>query len=214
MESNMISTNEKYDYILNPPYVEGAIGEGYVVEKVLQKCSQDERFHISTRCIAASLAYWVGLEDPCIQLVNMYSPMAASFISWCLEIYPPTTSDTLTYQEYYPIAVAALRDVKNDIHIQSSIKYNFEDKWDKYIKKMNNLIIGEFPDMCLIEKNNVYRKYVSNNDENTYFEIQYRFKGNTQTHICECSYIQKGVVKYNIIKKTPKKLYKKLYKII
>jgi hypothetical protein len=218
MEFDNLFTNTEqykdYDYIINPPPVEGALNEGYVVEKALRMCSRDERLHISIRCIAASLAYWVGLEDPCIQEIDLHSPFAADFILWCLKRYPATKYNTLTYQEYYPIALAAVYNYNRDSYKQSIIEQKIEDKWEKYIKKINNLITNEFPHMCLIEKNNVYRKYVSNYDKDTYFEVKYRFKGDTQRSVCEVVYVQSGNIKYNIIKSSPRKLYKKLYKII
>lgn len=84
-----------------------------------------------------------------------------------------------------------------------------KSSWDKYIKRITKLVYEEMPSMCLVEKNNVYRKFVSNIQDSV-FEIEFRFKGTPDKMRCEAKYTDNGKIIYHKIKKTPKKLYKSI----
>lgn len=81
-----------------------------------------------------------------------------------------------------------------------------KDKWEKYISKVTKLVVEDFPDMCLIEKTNVYRKYVSNTSDST-VELEFRFKGVPHMTKCEVVYRENGEIVFHKSTKNPKKLY-------
>lgn len=94
------------------------------------------------------------------------------------------------------------------------INYTKEDlkqtsKWKKYIKKIHDLIIEEFPNMCLIKKTNNAYLYQSNTlKQNIAFEC--RFEGNPERQKCTCIIYNNGEKSFHKTKKTPKRLYKEM----
>lgn len=94
-----------------------------------------------------------------------------------------------------------------------SDNYKQKDKWNKYIKKIDNIILNKIESMCLIERNNISRKYSSNID-NSYIDCEYRFKGIPNKSYCTIKFVCNDIVVYEKSKKTPKKLYKKFVKFI
>ena len=82
-----------------------------------------------------------------------------------------------------------------------------QGRWERYIGKVTNLVTEDFPDMCLIEKTNVYRRYVSNTSDST-IELEFRFKGVPHMSKCKVTYKENGEIAFYKITRDPKKLYK------
>jgi hypothetical protein len=85
--------------------------------------------------------------------------------------------------------------------------YKRKDKWNKYIDKLDNIILNKLESMCLVERNNVCRKYASNIN-NSYIIFEYRFKGIPTKSECSIKYVVDNKVMYHNITDTPKHLYK------
>lgn len=97
---------------------------------------------------------------------------------------------------------------KNPIHYKNT-DLKKTTKWKKYMKKIHDLIMNEFPNMCLIKKTNNAYLYESNTHrQNVAFEC--RYEGNPGKQKCTCVVYEQGIKVFHKTKKTPKSLYKKL----
>ena len=85
------------------------------------------------------------------------------------------------------------------------------DKWVKYVNLFEKMVFNALPGMCLVEKNNVSRKYKDAEEE---IYIEYRFKGDPSRQYCQVTYTDEGVVVFQKRKQTPKKIYKSFTKFL
>jgi hypothetical protein len=97
---------------------------------------------------------------------------------------------------------------------ENPIHYTKEDmkhtsKWKKYMKKIHDLIMEEFPNTCLIKKTNNSYLYESNTDSQ-YIAFKCRFEGIPQRQKCSCVIYNADKKVFHKTKKTPKRLYKEI----
>lgn len=85
------------------------------------------------------------------------------------------------------------------------------DKWTKYVNLFEKMVFNALPGMCLVEKNNISRKYKDAEEE---IYIEYRFKGDPSRQYCQVTYTDEGVVVFQKRKQTPKKIYKSFTKFL
>jgi len=103
----------------------------------------------------------------------------------------------------------SLSIAKNPINLTES-EMNTCSKWRKYINRLHTLIIDDIPDMCLIEKTNVYFRYQSNDKSKRSVMFECHFEGDKRRQNCVVVVSEKGRIVFDETCKTPKRLYKKL----
>lgn len=112
---------------------------------------------------------------------------------------------------------------------------NTQSRWNKYVHKIHTFIVDDLDGFCMVEKNNVMRRYktplrntISSDGDVVYSQLQFmfecRFQGDPSRKYCNAKlcYIQKHETKdtnssyyftytiFNITEKTPSKLYRKV----
>jgi hypothetical protein len=146
------------------------------------------------------------------------------------------TSQTNT-NNFWRVPLSIAKQTKQDRHSNNSTrksKKHSQSRWNKYIHKLHTFIVDELDGFCLVEKNNVMRRYKTplreekqKNGDTMYSQFQYvfecRFQGDKERCYCNArlTYIQKREVKdepknyyftytiFDIQEKTPSKLYRK-----
>lgn len=102
----------------------------------------------------------------------------------------------------------------NILNYSSASEHLYLSDWDKYIDKIHNMIMNMGMGMCMIERNNIYRKYVDIYNPEITITYECRFKGLDRKRHCEATYVKDGVTIYNKVKTTPKKLYNSMKRFI
>jgi hypothetical protein len=101
---------------------------------------------------------------------------------------------------------------KNPIHYtKEDMKHT--SKWKKYMKKIHDLIMEEFPNTCLIKKTNNSYLYESNTHHQQ-IAFECRFEGNPEHQKCTCVIYREENKIFHKTKKTPKRLYKEIIDFI
>lgn len=80
-------------------------------------------------------------------------------------------------------------------------------KWKKYMKKIHELILTEYPNMCLTAKTNTSFKYESST-EDMVVAFECRFEGDYYRRKCVAVIKQNGITTVSFKRETPKRLYK------
>lgn len=80
-------------------------------------------------------------------------------------------------------------------------------KWKKYMKKIHELILTEYPNMCLTAKTNTSFKYESST-EDMVVTFECRFEGDYYRRKCVAVIKQNGITTVSFKRETPKRLYK------